>query len=408
MPFEPFELKVALRYLLSSRLQTLLILAGVAIGIVAYTFMAALINGLAVNLTNNVIGNFAHVTLEPVERQPGLLTGAAAGTRTLLAVQRANERQAEIRGYLPIVDTVAALPGVITVSPQVNGNGFFQRGEKIMAVGITGLDPSRVSAILDLEGNMVRGSARLGPGDVLIGVKLADELGVTTGQRLRLRSDRQRERTVTVRGLFDVGSAAANERLAFVDLRTAQSLLDLEGAISKIELKIADIYQAPAVADRLEAMTGLEAKDWIGENKRLQDALRAQGTTGDLIKFFSLLTIIIGVASVLLLAAVRRRAEIGILRSMGVTQGSVRRIFQLQGLLIGFFGSVIGAFFGWLFCVLLLALARRPDGSSALPVDPALGEYGTAILLATVASTLASILPARAAAKIDPVEAIQQ
>lgn len=408
MPFEPFELKVALRYLLSSRLQTLLILSGVAIGIVAYTFMAALINGLAVNLTDNVIGNFAHVTLEPVERQPGLLAPAAAGIDTLLAVQRANERQAEIRGYLPILDAVAALPGVVKISPQVTGNGFFQRGEKTLAVGITGLDPARVSAILDLEGNMVRGSARLGPGDVLVGEKLAEELGVTTGQRLRLRSDRGRERTVTIRGIFDVGSAAANERLAFVDLRTAQSLLEIEGAISKIEIKIADIYAARKVADRLEAMTGLEAKDWISENKRLQDALRAQGTTGDLIKFFSLLTIIIGVASVLLLAAVRRRSEIGILRSMGVSSASVRRIFQLQGFLIGFFGSGIGAFFGWLFCVLLLELARRPDGSSALPVDPALGEYGTAILLATVASTLASILPARAAAKIDPVEAIQQ
>jgi len=408
MPFEPFELKVALRYLLSSRMQTVLILAGVAIGIVAYTFMAALINGLAVRLTDNVIGNFAHITLEKVERQPGLLEPATDGTRTLLAVQRANDRQAEIRGYPPILDAVAALPGVIAVSPQVTGNGFFQRGEKILAVGITGLDPSRISAILDLEGSLVRGTARLGPGDVLVGVKLADELGVTTGQRLRLRSDRQRERTVTIRGIFDVGSAAANERLAFVDLRTAQSLLDLDGALSKIEIKIVDIYRAREVADRLAAMTGLEAKDWISENQRLQDALRAQGTTGDLIKFFSLLTIIIGVASVLLLATMRRRAEIGIMRGMGVSSGSVRRIFQLQGFLIGFFGSTLGAFFGWLFCILLLELGRRPDGSSALPVDPALGEYGTAILLATLASTLASILPARAASKIDPVEAIQQ
>lgn len=403
----PFEVKVAFRYLASSRLQTLLILAGVGVGIVAYTFMAALINGLAVRLTDDVIGNIAHVTLEPPEERPRLLT-EGGGLRTLLAVQRTNERRAKLSGWRPLLAQIEALDQVVSVAPQVVGNGFFQRGEKVMPVGINGLEPGRESAILDLEGGLVRGTVSLGPDDVLIGVRLADELGVTTGQRLRLVSERGRERTLTVRGVFDVGSANVNERLAFVELRTAQSLLELEGTITGISLKMRDIYEAPDLAQTLAASTGLEAKDWIRENQRLQEALRAQGTTGDLIKFFSLLTILIGVASVLLLAAMRRRSEIGILRSMGVSQGSVRRIFQLQGLLIGFFGSGLGALGGWLFCVLLLQLTRQPDGSTALPVDPALGEYGTAITLATLASVFAAILPARAAAKVDPVEVIHQ
>ena len=402
----PFEIKVAFRYLASSRLQTLLILAGVAVGIVAYTFMAALINGLEVSLTNDVIGNIAHVTLEPPEEQPGELE-ARGGFRTLLAVQRTNERRAKLPGWRPLVARIEAMDEVVSVAPEVVGNGFFQRGEKVMPVGINGLEPGRESAILDLEGGLLRGSLNLAPGDVLIGIRLADELGVTTGQRLRLTSERGRERTLTVRGIFDVGSANVNERLAFVELRTAQSLLELEGNVTGISLKMRDIYGAPDLARSLAAATGLEAKDWISENQRLQGALRAQGTTGSLIKFFSLLTILIGVASVLLLAAVRRRSEIGIMRSMGVGRPSIRRIFQLQGFLIGLFGSSLGAFGGWLFCVLLLTLTRRPDGSAALPVDPALGEYGTAITLATLASVFAAILPARAAAKVDPVEVIQ-
>ncbi|MEM6794787.1 MAG: FtsX-like permease family protein, partial [Acidobacteriota bacterium] len=145
-----------------------------------------------------------------------------------------------------------------------------------------------------------------------------------------------------------------------------------------------------------------------GENERLQSALRAQASSGTLIKSFSLLTIVIGVASVLLLAAVQRRSEIGIMRSMGISRPAIRRIFQLQGLLIGFFGSVVGAFGGWLFCQVLLTLTRRPDGTTSFPVDPSQGEYGTAIALATLASVLAAILPARAASKVDPVEVIQQ
>lgn len=405
----PFEIKVALRYLASSGLQTLLILAGVAVGIVAFTFMAALINGLEVRLTDDVIGGIAHVTLEPPEEPPRqLVSDDEGGLRTLLAVQRSNERRAKLAGWRPLMERIEAMEDVVAVAPQVVGNGFFQRGEKVMPVGINGLLPGRESAIIDLQGGLVRGSLGLAPGDVLIGVRLADELGVTTGQRLRLNSERGRERTLTVRGIFDVGSANVNERLAFVELRTAQSLLELEGNITGISLKTQDIYGAPDLARSLAAATGLEAKDWISENQRLQAALRSQGTTGTLIKFFSLLTILIGVASVLLLAAVRRRSEIGILRSMGVSRSSIRRIFQLQGFLIGLLGSGFGAFGGWLFCVLLLELTRQPDGSTALPVDPALGEYGTAITLATVASVVAAILPARAAAKVDPVEVIQQ
>lgn len=388
-------------------MQTLLILVGVAVGIVAFTFMAALINGLEVRLTDDVIGNIAHVELEPPEEEPRQLD-VDGRFETLLAVQNSNERRAKLPGWRPLVARIEAMDDVLSVAPQISGNGFFQRGAKVMPVGINGLEAGRENAILDLAGGLVRGSLTLAPGDVLIGVRLADELGVTTGQRLRLTSERGRERVLTVRGLFDVGSASANERLAFVELRTAQSLLELEGNITGIALKVRDIYAAPDVARRLAASTGLDATDWIQENQRLQSALRSQGTTGSMIKFFSLLTILIGVASVLLLAAVRRRAEIGIMRSMGIGRRSIRRIFQYQGLLIGFVGSSSGALGGWLFCQLIMVLTRQPDGSSALPVDPAQGEYGAAIAFATAASVIAAILPARAAAQVDPVEVIQQ
>lgn len=402
-----YEIKVAVRYLLSSRLQTALILAGVAVGILAYTFMAALINGLAQRLTEDVIGNIAHVVLEPPDRSPELLLPPASG-QALVAVQRADERRPEIEGWRPLARAVAAVPGVTAVAPQVVGSGFIQRGEKVVPVSLLGVESDKVSAIVDLEGSLARGSLALGPEDVLIGVTLADELGLTAGQRLRLESERDRERVLTIRGIFDVGSANLNERVAFVELRTAQSLLDLGGAISEIEVKVADIYRAPELGRYLAGITGLEAKDWIAENRRLQEALRAQANTGRVIKFFSMLTILIGVASVLLVSVLRHRAEIGILRSFGVSRASVRAIFLLQGGFIGVAGAGGGAFLGWLFCLLLREGLRRPDGSPGLPLDPAQGEYAMAVLLATAASCLAAALPARAAARVDPVEVIQQ
>lgn len=402
----PYEVRVALRYLRSSGLQSVMILLGVAVGIVAYTFMAALINGLAVRLTRDVVGNLPHVTLEPPRRPPALVAGIDPG-RALVAVQETEERREQITDWQSVTATTAELGEVMAISPQAEGNGFFQRGAKVQAVTMVGVEPARISAIIDVEGGIVRGSAHVGPGDVAIGVVLAEELAVTTGQPLRLRSERGRERTLTVRGIFDVGSANANERLAFLDLRTAQTLLELEGTVTRIELKIRDIDRAREVSSRLAAATGLEAKNWIDQNPRFQDALKSQATTGQLIKIFSLATIVIAITSVLLISVVRRQAEIGILRSFGATRRSVRLIFQLQGFFLGLFGSSLGALGGWSFCLLLVAALRRPDGTPVLPLAPADGEYLTAIVLATVAGTVAAILPAHRAAKVDPVEVIQ-
>jgi lipoprotein-releasing system permease protein len=403
----PFELSVALRYIRSGRLQTILIFSGVAVGIVVFTFMAALINGLAVSLTNNVIGNLAHVRLEPLPQEPRTLT-TTDGVRALVAVQRGNEPRASISGWRNVAQMIDRLPGVTASAASVSGSGFIQRGEQVLPVSLTGYEPGKESAMIDLASGIVRGSAALGPGDVIIGITMAEDLGVTTGQRLRFQSDRGRERALLIKGIFDVRSASVNERLAFTDLGTAQSLFDVVGSVSRIELKLQDIFAAPSVAEQLRGMTGLDAIDWIAENARLQDALSAQGRTGDLVKFFAILLIIIAVASQLLLSALRRKAEIGIMRSMGVTRASVTWIFLCQGLFIGLFGSLLGAALGYGFSNFLAIVTLRPDGTQGLPIDPALGEYGLAISIATVASTLAAILPARVASKTDPVEVISQ
>ena len=126
-----------------------------------------------------------------------------------------------------------------------------------------------------------------------------------------------------------------------------------------------------------------------------------------MIKGFSLLTIAIGVASALYLSVARRRSEIGILRSFGIGRGAIVRTFVFQGLFVGGFGSLVGVVLGFGFAHLLLALSTQASGVPSIPIDPVQGEYLRAAVLATVASGLAAILPARSAARIDPLEAIQ-
>ena len=184
---------------------------------------------------------------------------------------------------------------------------------------------------------------------------------------------------------------------------TARVMFDLPEGLTEIEIKLADIYAARAIARQLADTTGLEATAWMDKNQRLREALEGQGSSGSIIKMFTLITIVVGVASALLLTTYRRRPEIGIMRSFGISQRFVLSVFMLQGALIGVLGSIIGCALGYSFCLVLTRVT-----SGRLPVDASLGQYDIALLLAAAASILAALWPARAASRIDPVEAISQ
>jgi lipoprotein-releasing system permease protein len=399
-----FDLKVALRYLTSNRLQSALLIGGVAIAVTVFTFNAALINGLAEFQIDRVVGSSSHVTIEPATPRPAIAP-APEGTERLVVSQAALERREQIKQWRSVERIIETLPGVTGVSYNIVGTGLVTRGEQTLPVSLKGVEPARLSAIAPIDQTLVEGEARLGLNDVLIGRKLALDLGIGVGQPIFITSNQGRERTLTVRGLYSTGVDSLDGRLAYVNLDTARVMFDLPEGLTEIELKLADIYAARDVARQLADTTGLEAVAWMDRNQRLREALEGQGNSGNIIKMFTLITIVVGVASALLLTTFRRRPEIGIMRSFGISQRFVLSVFMLQGALIGIIGSLVGCFLGWGFSTLL---ASAGDGTRRLPVDPSLGQYDVALLLAAAASIAAALWPARAASRIDPVEAISQ
>ena len=399
-----FDLKVALRYLTSNRLQSALLIGGVAIAVTVFTFNAALINGLAEFQIDRVVGSSSHVTIEPATPRPAIAP-APEGTERLVVSQVALERREQIKQWRSVERIIETLPGVTGVSYNIVGTGLVTRGEQTLPVSLKGVEPARLSAIAPIDRTLVEGEARLGLNDVLIGRKLALDLGIGVGQPIFITSNQGRERTLTVRGLYSTGVDSLDGRLAYVNLDTARVMFDLPEGLTEIELKLADIYAARNIARQLADTTGLEAVAWMDRNQRLREALEGQGNSGNIIKMFTLITIIVGVASALLLTTFRRRPEIGIMRSFGISQRFVLSVFMLQGALIGIIGSLVGCFLGWGFSTLL---ASAGDGTRRLPVDPSLGQYDVALLLAAAASIAAALWPARAASRIDPVEAISQ
>lgn len=396
-----YAAKIAFRHLAATPGQSVLLMLGVATGVSVFIFMSALIGGLATLLTQRTVGNIPHITLEMAERNPSILLPQASEQ---MAIQKDLSRRAQIAVWEPAVAMVEALPGVVAVSPQIRGSAFVTRGLAVAPVGVIGVEPDKLSAIADIGGKIVAGSDGLTTDTVLIGETLADELGLRTGQTILIQSDRGRERSFRIGGIFALGVASADRQALYMNFRTARALFDLPSGISRIEIKVSDPQAAPEIAQTIRAATGLKTTAWTDENAQLFEALDAQGRTGSIIKVFALITIIIGIASAMLLSIVRRRSEIGIMRAVGSSQGFVLSIFVIEGILIGAAGAVMGATIAW------LALLPFPPISAAetggLPIDRAQGDYLLAIVLTTLASAVASLLSAGKASKIDPVEAI--
>jgi len=198
-----------------------------------------------------------------------------------------------------------------------------------------------------------------------------------------------------------------NGRNVFVGLRTAQSLLNLVGGVSSLEIKIRDPFAAEVIAQGIYAETGLQADSWIKTNAQFFTAIAAQSLSNTVIRFFVGLTAALGIASVLVVSVVQKSKEIGILRAMGTSRGQILRLFLLQGGVMGTAGSLLGSALAFLFVMVWQGVARNPDGTQLfiIEIQPAL--FVAATVGAMLVGILSAVVPARQAARLDPAVAIR-
>jgi lipoprotein-releasing system permease protein len=181
-----YALKIATRYLTANKAQTALLVSGVSVGVFIFIFMSALIGGLAEFILSRTVGDISHITIEAETADPAVLISPEG--HVLVVAERSRARAAnlaEAATWLPLIE---AVPGVRAVSPQITGAGFLTRGAQVSQVSVSGVEPGRESAILDLAGYMVAGDVRLGSGLIVLGRDLADDLALSVGQTLRLQS----------------------------------------------------------------------------------------------------------------------------------------------------------------------------------------------------------------------------
>jgi lipoprotein-releasing system permease protein len=402
----PIEFFIAYRLLKEGRSQTLTIFAGAAVGVAVIVFITALISSLQANIIEGTLGFQPHVTLEPPEEQTRRVYEARDGEVVFARVEPRAQRNRSIDGWQRFVDDIAKDPSVTHVSPMAAGPGFAVRGNQRLSAQLMGVEPDLYQPIVDVEGRLIAGEFRVADNGVVLGKLLAEELRVGVGDRVRLVEPGGQGRSFLVQGLVDVGVDAPNETWALISLRNGQSLNDLPGGISRIEVTVDELFDADRVADRLQGQTDLDAASWQEENEQLLNALRSQDISTTLIRVFVSVAVALGIASVLIVTVVQKRGQIGVMRAMGASTGSVARIFLIQGAAVGLVGSLLGTGFGALLGRLFMQFVRDPDGEPLFPIEVSLGLVLSACAIATAAGLVAAVGPARRAAKLDPAEAI--
>ncbi len=375
---------IAWRFLTTSRGQTVLIALGIAIGIAVQVFIGSLITGLQQSLLDKTIGRSPHITV---------------------AGQSRNDR---IAGWQEVVDTMKAQAGVSAVSPAADGSGFLKVEEETYPVLARGFDIEAAEGIYRLSEALVAGKL---PADdqVLIGKELADEAGLAPGSATVLMTPQGKAVEVTVSGIFDLKVSSLNKSWAIAPMALVQDAFGYDGEITSVEAQVEKVFEADTLALSLaQALpSDLKVSDWKSQNEQLLSGLNGQSVSSIMIQVFVLVSVVLGIASVLAISVLQKSRQIGILKAMGIQNGTASLIFLFQGLILGVLGAALGVGLGLGLSAMFTQFAVNADGTPVVPlfIDPVF--IGASGLIGVLSATLAALIPARRSARLDPMEVIK-
>lgn len=351
----PYELFISLRYLKAKRrsafisIITLISTAGVALGVMALIIVLAVMTGFEMDLKEKILGTNAHIVV--------LKNGGA------------------IDDYRALMEKLNKYDGVIAATPFIYNQVMLASGKNVSGVVLRGIDPDSDMKVTNLHKAMIAGklaallpepgSIALGrnaepplPG-LVIGKELARNLNLFVGDKVNVVSPMgnftplgmvPKMKGYRVAGIFNTGMFEYDSTLAYVWIKDAQSFLGLGDAVTGIQLKVADVYGTTALAKRINQDLGLSyhARDWMQMNKNILFALKTEKVVMFIILTLIVLVAAFGIASTLFMLVMEKTRDIAILKSMGATGKSIMKIFILEGLIIGFFGTFAGVVSGLL------------------------------------------------------------
>jgi lipoprotein-releasing system permease protein len=384
---------------------------GVVLGVAAVTIILAVTSGFQKQFREKVLGVNAHI----------------------LVMKRSNDFSA----YREIEEVARAIkPDVLAVQPFIFVEMLMTRGKgEVAGILMKGIDPARVGDVLDLPKHMIEGDVGVlspspdqggGPPPVILGRELAVKLKAKVGDKVTLvlpnlqgdfrtwSSQPPRRRDFMVRGIFYAGFGEYDQRLAYVNLREAQDLLGEGDVVTGVEMRIANVDRARAIAEQLREQLGDDpyvVLDWRELNNNLFTALVIQKVVLLVLLMLIIVVATFNIVAALTMLVVDRTKEIAILKSMGTTSFGVARIFQVVGLTIGVVGTVLGVGLGLLLCAATAKYGYPLDPKvyliDQLPIVVQTEEVIWIAVGTMIVCFVATLFPSLKASALRPVEGLR-
>lgn len=418
-----FEFFIGRRYLRARRksafvsLITLLSTAGVAVGVMVMVVVIAVMSGADTELKSRLLGVTSHAvilrhggpfidyqkTLETVRQDPGVV----AATPYIYTQVMLRSPKGIFGSVLRGVEPETAGKVIRTLDP-----------EALRKLARSGSSPSPASSADASD----EGSSPLIPG-ILLGKELAANLGIGEGELVSVVLPRGSSGSVgrmpvirrfRVTGIYQSGLYEFDKAMAYITLDDAQKMLQIPDTISGIEVRVTDVYNARAIADRIVTLLGFPywPQDWMQMNRNLFSALKLQKTVMFVILALIILVAAFNIASTLIMMVMEKTRDIAILKAMGASDRSIQKIFVYKGMVIGSVGTFFGLVLGFVLCMLLkkyhfIELPTDVYFFSTLPVS--LRALDVIVIAAStlVICFIATLYPSHKAARYNPLEAFR-
>ena len=404
----PYQYFTALRYFRSKKkhsgisINTFISIAGVALGVMTLITVLSVMSGFHEDLQEKILGVNSHII--------------------------ALSYEGKMRDYKAVREKINNIDGVLDSAPFVYGQVMLRSGSRAHGIIVRGIDPVVGTGTTDILKNLEAGSIddlqrESGPPGIIIGRELLRNLGAFVGDDIEMISPigemgplgmMPKMKRFRVIGYFEAGMYEYDSSLAFIDLAEAQKFFKYDDAVTGIEVKIKDLYNAREMSDNIDRLLNppYYTRDWMQMNKNLFSALKLEK-----IVMFIILTLIILVASFniisnLIMIVIEKGREIAIMKTMGATNRGIMMIFMIHGLIIGITGTVFGVIGGYGLCQILksykfINLPADVYYLSYLPVKMSIFDFTVVPVAAILITFMATLYPSWQAAKLDPVEPLR-
>ncbi len=376
---------IAKRFLLSAKKQTIVIILGIAIGVSVQVFIGSLISGLQVGLVDSTIGSRSQITIESDDY---------------------------ITDYTNKIATIEAASDNITVATEtLTIGGSLVNGTLSENIVFRGLNFESANEIYKFDDSIVDGGALPTRVDeIALGIELKDSLNLEVGDTVIFDSPVYDQETLTVTGFFDFSVLSINQTWAITPLITVQNIVDEGAVVGKIEMQLVEVFDDLITKETIVSAlndSDLIVTSWTEENADLLSGLTAQSSSSLMIQICVIISVVLGIASVLAITVLQKSRQLGILKAMGIQNKDASAIFLFEGFILGIFGAILGVLFGLGLSFAFTTFALNPDGSPVinLVIDPGFIALSGAIAL--VASMLAALSPAIKSSKLSVIEVIR-